>query len=193
MLIEIYKNVPRIYKISLESSDAANISIVYKNCQILETDYEEEGKVSFSLQSTRSTMAKLRKYITDISQEDLEKLEAENSKVGVRSTTEDGVETESMDLNIQNQLDLERRDLEDEKDKIIESIQTLSLNEDVKDIDQLRDLEKEIDQKESELDGKLSELEEKKKTLERKLNASRAIFSEMENTGFKELLFESLY
>ena len=70
-----------------------------------------------------------------------------------------------MDLNIQNQLDLERRDLEDEKDKIIESIQTLSLNEDVKDIDQLRDLEKEIDQKESELDGKLSELEEKKKTL----------------------------
>ena len=95
-----------------------------------------------------------------------------------------------MDLNIQNQLDLERRDLEDEKDKIIESIQTLSLNEDVKDIDQLRDLEKEIDQKESELDGKLSELEEKKKTLERKLNASRAIFSEMENTGFKELLFE---
>lgn len=63
------------YKISLDSSDASNISIVYKNCQILETDYEQEGKVSFSLQSTRSTMAKLRKYITDISQEDLEKLE----------------------------------------------------------------------------------------------------------------------
>ena len=65
------------YKISLDSDDAANISIVYKNCQILETDYEQEGKVSFSLQSTRSTMAKLRKYITDISQEDLEKLEGE--------------------------------------------------------------------------------------------------------------------
>ena len=65
------------YKISLDSSDSTNISIVYKNCHIIDTDYEQEGKVTFDLQSTRSTMAKLRKYIIDISQEDLEKLEEE--------------------------------------------------------------------------------------------------------------------
>ena len=66
------------YSISLDSNDSHNISIVYKNCLILDTDYEQEGKVSFHLQSTRSTMAKLRNYITDISQEDLEKLEEED-------------------------------------------------------------------------------------------------------------------
>ena len=36
------------YSISLDSNDSHNISIVYKNCLILDTDYEQEGRFHFT-------------------------------------------------------------------------------------------------------------------------------------------------
>lgn len=54
------------YSVSVDIKDQAGVSKVYNNCLVIKTDYEESGNMLFSVQSTRSTMAKLRKYIVEI-------------------------------------------------------------------------------------------------------------------------------
>ena len=57
------------YSVAIDISNQTSLSRVYNNCLILKTDYDESGKMLFSVQSTRSTMAKLRKYIVEIDDE----------------------------------------------------------------------------------------------------------------------------
>lgn len=54
------------YSVAIDVALQTILSKVYNNCLILKTDYDESGKMLFSVQSTRSTMAKLRKYIVEL-------------------------------------------------------------------------------------------------------------------------------
>ncbi|SMF32687.1 GTPase HflX [Pseudobacteriovorax antillogorgiicola] len=54
------------YSVAIDISEQTALSKVYNNCLILKTDYDETGKMVFYVQSTRATMAKLRKYIVEL-------------------------------------------------------------------------------------------------------------------------------
>lgn len=72
------------YSVAIDVSAQSELSKVYNNCLIIKTDYDETGKMLFHLQSTRSTMAKLRKFIVELEDEDFsdpdeeDKLENDN-------------------------------------------------------------------------------------------------------------------
>ena len=57
------------YTLSVGVADQTTLSKVYNNCLVLSTDYDEDGSTHFQVQSTRATMAKLRKYVTSIDDE----------------------------------------------------------------------------------------------------------------------------
>ncbi len=57
------------YSLAIDISNQATLSKIYNNCLIIATDYDEQGTMNFSVQSTRATMAKLRKYVISIEEE----------------------------------------------------------------------------------------------------------------------------
>lgn len=55
------------FRLSVPADNSNAQSLVYRNCLIIEKDFEEEGgKVLFLAQSTRATMTKLRPYIIEV-------------------------------------------------------------------------------------------------------------------------------
>lgn len=54
------------YSVAIDIGAQAELSKVYNNCLVINSDYDESGKMLFNVQSTRSTMAKLRKFIVEV-------------------------------------------------------------------------------------------------------------------------------
>lgn len=62
-IYHFFRNNFKTYDLTIDVSQQSVQSIIYNNCLILQTDYDDSGQVSFRVQSSREIYEKLKKYI----------------------------------------------------------------------------------------------------------------------------------
>ena len=67
-IYDFFKSNLVSYRLEVPVNEQSTLSKVYKNCLIVESDYEADGIIVFEVKSTGATMAKLRRFVVSVNE-----------------------------------------------------------------------------------------------------------------------------